>query len=65
MAWVSCSFLVDLEGGSAAELPGIEHEGGGDGTKVFEVFNKERAGHWGAPRVVPGVCSGCICEGVY
>ena len=31
-------FLVDLEGGSAAELPGIEHKGGGDDTKVLEGF---------------------------
>ena len=58
-------FLVDLEGGSAAKLPGVEHIGGGDDTEVLEGFNKERAGHWGAPRVVSGVGSGCVCEGVY
>ena len=34
----AADFLVDLEGGSAAELPGIEHKGGGDDTKVLESF---------------------------
>ena len=34
----AADFLVDLEGGSAAELPGIEHEGGGDGTEVLRVL---------------------------
>ena len=52
--------LVDLEGGLAAELPGIEHEGGGDGSEVLEGFNEVRAGHGGAPRVVSGVCPGCV-----
>ena len=61
----AANFLVDLEGGSAAELPGSEHKGGGDDTEVLEGFNEERAGHWGAPRVVPGVGSGSVCEGVY
>ena len=61
----AADFLVDLEGGSAAELPGVEHKGGGDDTKVLGGFDKERAGHWGAPRVVPGVGSSCVCEGVY
>ena len=66
MAWASCRFFfVDLEGGSAAELPGVEHEGGGDGSKVLEGFNEERAGHGGAPRVVSGVCPGCVFKGGY
>ena len=56
---------IDLEGGSAAELPGIERKGGGDGSEVFEGFSEERAGHRGAPRVVPGVCPGCVFEGGY
>ena len=42
----AAEFLMDLEGGSAAELPGVEHKGGGDGSEVFEGFNKERAGQW-------------------
>ena len=58
-------FLMDLECRAAAELPGIEHKGGGDDTEVLEGFNKERTDHWGAPRVVPGVGSGSVCEGVY
>ena len=62
---IVADFLVDLEGGLAAELPGIEHEGGGDGSEVLEGFDKERAGHWGAPWVVPGVCPGCVFEGGY
>ena len=61
----AADFLVDLEGGLAAELPGIEHKGGGDGSEVLEGFNEERAGHWGAPRGVPGVCPGCVFEGGY
>ena len=48
----------------AARRRSVEHNGGGDGSEVFEGFNKKRAGHWGAPRVVPGVGSGCVCEGV-
>ena len=43
-AWANCRFLMDLKGGSAAELPGVEHKGGGDGTVTFEGFNEERAG---------------------
>ena len=65
MARDSCRFLVVLEGGLATELPGVERKGGGDGSEVFEGFNEERAGHWGAPRVVPGVCPGCVFEGGY
>ena len=61
----AADFLMDLKGGSAAELPGIEHKGVGDGSETFEGFNEERAGHWGAPRVVPGVCPGCVFEGGY
>jgi len=53
----AADFLVDLEGSLVAELPGIEHKGGDDDTKVLEGFYKERAGHLGAPRVIPGV--GC------
>ena len=60
----AADLLMDLKGGSAAELPGIEHKGGGDDTEVLEGFDKKRAGHWGAPRVVPGAGSGCVCEGV-
>ena len=60
----AANVLVDLEGGSAAEPPDIEHKGGGDDTDVLEGFNKERAGHWGALRVVPGVGSGCVCDRV-
>ena len=61
----AADFLMDLKGGSAAELPGVEHKGGGDDTKVLEGLYKEGAGHWGAPWVVPGVGSSCVCEGVY
>ena len=61
----AADFLVDLEGGSAAKLPGIELKGGGDGSEAFEGFNEERAGHWGAPRVDLGVCPGCVFEGGY
>ena len=57
--------LMDLKVGAAAELPGIEHKGGGDVSITFEGFNEERAGHWRAPRVVPGVCPGCVFEGIY
>ena len=56
---------MDLESRAAAEFPGVEHKGGGDDTKVFEGFNKGGARRWGAPRVVPGVCSGCVFEGGY
>ena len=38
-------FLMDLKGGSAAELPGVEHKGGGDVSIAFEGFDEERAGH--------------------
>ena len=61
---LAADFLMNLKGGSAAELPGVEHKGGGDGTKVLEGFYKEGVGHQGAPRVVPGVGSSCVCEGV-
>ena len=37
-------FLMDLKGGSAAELSGVEHKGGGDGSVTFDGFNEERAG---------------------
>ena len=50
---------MDLKGGSAAELPGVEHKGGDD-TKVLEGLYKEGAGNWGAPWVIPGVGSSCV-----
>ena len=62
---IAADFWVDLEGGSAAELPGVKHKGGGDGSEAFEGFDEEKAVHWGAPRVVPGVCPGCVFEGGY
>ena len=61
----AADFLMDLECRAAAEFSGVEHKGGGDDTKVLEGLYKEGACHWGAPWVVPGVGSGCVCEGVY
>ena len=61
----AADFLMDLKCGAAAELPGVEHKGGGDDTKVLEGLYKEGAGHGGAPWVVPGIGSSCVCEGVY
>ena len=61
----AADFLVDLEGGSVAELPGSEHKGGGNDTEVLEGFDEERAGHWGAPRVVPCISSGRVLKRGY
>ena len=54
---------MDLEGGSAAEFPCLEHKGSGDGSEVFESFGKQSDGLRGAPWVDPCVGPGCVCEG--
>jgi len=54
---------VDLEGGSAAELPCLEYKCGSDDTEVFESLSEKGDGLWGAPWVDPCVGSGCVCEG--
>jgi len=61
----AADFLMDLEGCSAAEFPGIQYECSGDGTIAFEGFGEKCNCQWGAPWVVPGVGSGRIREGGY
>ena len=34
--------VMDLKCGAAAELPGVEHKGGGDATKVLTSFSQVR-----------------------
>ena len=53
-------FLVDLEGCTTADCPGVEYIVGGDGTVVFERLDEEGNRGGGAPWVVPGGGSHCI-----
>ena len=53
-------FLMDLEGCSTADFPGVEYMIGSDGTVIFERLEEESNRCGGAPLVVPGIASRCI-----
>jgi hypothetical protein len=56
---------VNLESRATADFPGVEIIVGSDGTVIFESLDKEGVRCGGAPWVVPGVSSRCICKGGY
>ena len=55
--------LVDLEGCPTADFPSVEYIVGSDCTVVFERLDEKGHRGGGAPWVVPGGGSRCICKG--
>ena len=57
--------LMELNGCSTPDFPGVEYIVGSDGTVAFAGFDEEGNRRGGAPWIVPGVGSRCICKEGY